>query len=205
MFRSSPPGRATLRLVSDPARRLATYDDLLALPEDVRAEVMHGEVLVAPSPSPRHQGAVGGVHAELRAPFERGRGGPGGWWLILDVDVSFGPHDVLRPDIAGWRRERVPEYPTERPVKRPDWVCEALSPGSAARDQGDKLAVYQRSEVPWYWMVDPIHRLLSVYRLSAEGYVLDASAGDRGLARLRPFDAVELELEALFPGVAASG
>jgi len=188
--------------MSVPAPRLATYADLLALPDDVRAEVIDGEVVVAPSPSPLHQDTVGGILSELRFPFQRGRGGPGGWWLILDVDVAFGPHEVLRPDIAGWRRERVPALPAERPVKTtPDWVCEALSPGTAARDQGDKRAIYQRSNIPWYWIVDPINRSLQVYRLTSEGYLLDTSVGDRGLARLRPFDAVELELEALFPPV----
>jgi Uma2 family endonuclease len=188
--------------MSNPARRLATYEDLLGLPDDVRAEVIDGEVVVAPSPSPLHQDTVGGILSELRFPFQRGRGGPGGWWLILDVDVFFGPHEVLRPDIAGWRRERVLALPAERPVKAiPDWVCEALSPGTAARDQGDKRAIYQRSSVPWYWIVDPINRSLQVYRLTTEGYLLDTSVGDRGLARLSPFEAVELELEALFPPV----
>jgi Uma2 family endonuclease len=189
--------------MSAPAPRLATYEDLLALPDDVRAEVIDGEVVVAPSPSPLHQGAMGRLYADVHYPFERGRGGPGGWWLIQDVDVSFGLNDVLRPDIAGWRRERVPAFPTERPVKTiPDWVCEALSPGTAARDLGDKRAIYQRSNIPWYWIVDPIHRSLQVYRLTSEGYLLDTSVGDHGVARLRPFDAVELELEALFPPVA---
>lgn len=194
--------------MSTPARRLATYEALLALPPDVRAELIDGEVVVAPSPSPLHQGAVGRLYADVHYPFERGRGGPGGWWLILDVDVSFGQHDVLRPDIAGWRRERVPAYPTERPVgMTPDWVCEVLSPGTAARDQGEKRAIYQRANVPWYWIVDPANRSLSVYRLTPDGYVLDTSVGDSGVARLRPFEAVELELEALFPGngLASSG
>ncbi|HTV24959.1 MAG TPA: Uma2 family endonuclease [Polyangiaceae bacterium] len=193
--------------MSNPARRLATYEDLRALGPDVRAEIIDGEVAVAPSPSPLHQGAVGGVHAELRSPFQRGRGGPGGWWLILDVDVFFGPHDILRPDIAGWRHARVPGYPTERSVRvTPDWVCEALSPTTAARDQGDKRIIYQRANVPWYWIIDPSNRSLQVYRLTPDGYLLDTSVGDRGLARLRPFEAVELELDALFPEVgSASG
>jgi Uma2 family endonuclease len=197
---------AKLDAVSDPARRRATYADLEALPEDVRAELIGGEIVVEPSPTPIHQGTVGLVYAELQFPFQKGRGGPGGWWLILDVDVLFGPHDVLRPDIAGWRRERVPNFPTLRPVQMaPDWVCEGLSPGTAARDQGDKLAVYQRSSVAWYWIVDPQNRLLNVFRLTSEGYVLDTSVGDHGLARLRPFDAVELELDQLFPEMPKNG
>jgi Uma2 family endonuclease len=184
----------------EPARRLATYADVLALPPDVRGELISGEVVVTPSPSPLHQSTVGSVYAEIRSPFERGRGGPGGWWLIPDVDVSFGVHDVLRPDISGWRRERVHSFPTERPISTvPDWVCEGISPGTAARDQGDKRAIYQRAGVSWYWIVDPLNRTLNVYRWSADGYLLHQSVGDQGSARLPPFDAVELDLQLLFP------
>jgi Uma2 family endonuclease len=111
--------------------------------------------------------------------------------LIPDVDVRFGSGDVLRPHIAAWRRDRVASFPKARPIElAPDWVCEGLSPTTAARARGEKRAVYQRSGVEWYWVVDPQNRLLDVYRLTAEGYVLDASVGERGVARLRPFDAI---------------
>jgi Uma2 family endonuclease len=169
------------------ARHLATYADLLALPETERAEVINGDLVVAPSPTPLHQATIAFVFAELHGPFQKGKGGPGGWWLIPDVDVSFGPHDVLRPDISGWRRERVSAFPRERPITvRPDGVCGGLSPRTASLDQGEKRAVYQRSGVPWYWIVDPNHRTLGVYRLAADGYVLDASVGDAGVAHLAP-------------------
>ena len=125
--------------MSAPARSLATYADLLTLPEETRGEIIAGEVIVQPSPTPAHQSTVGEIYAELRNPFQRGRGGPGGWWLIPDVDVEFGPHDICRPDVSGWQRDRVPTFPADRPVRqRPDWICEALSPRTAVRDQGDK-------------------------------------------------------------------
>jgi len=191
--------------VTESARRLATYHDLLALPADVHAEILAGEIVVTPSPTPLHQATVGGVFAELRAPFQRGRGGPGGWWLIQDVDIAFAVHDVLRPDISGWKRERLPSLPTERPISTlPDWVCEGLSPSTAAIDQGTKRSVYQRCAIPWYWIVDPLNRTIAVYRLATDGYVLAATAGDRGSARLPPFDAIELDLEALFPAAASA-
>lgn len=140
------------------------------------------------------------MYAELRGPFQRSRGGPGGWWLIPDVDVQFGPHDVLRPDISGWRRDGVPAFPAERPVTaRPDWICEGLSPGTALTDQREKRAVYERARVPWYWLLDPTNRTLTVLRLGAEGYVIDRVAGDQGAARLPPFDAVEIDLGGIFP------
>jgi Uma2 family endonuclease len=186
--------------VSAPAKRPSTYADLLALPQDVRAELIAGQVVVAPSPTPVHQSSVAELYAELRGPFQRGRSGPGGWWLIPDVDVAFGPHDVLRPDISGWRREGVPEFPVERPVShRPDWVCEGLSPGTAARDQSEKRAVYQSAGVPWFWQLDPTNLTLAVLRLTAEGYVIEGVAGDRAKVRLPLFEAIELDLESIFP------
>jgi Uma2 family endonuclease len=182
------------------ANRLATYADLLALPEGVRGEVLAGEVVVEPSPSPAHQSTMGEIYAELRNPFQRGRGGPGGWWLVPDVDVELGPHDVCRPDIAGWKKERVPAFPGERPVRhRPDWVCEGLSPRTALHDQGIKRAIYERAGIPWYWLVDPLNRTLSVLRLGSEGYVVATVVGDVGTAALQPFDAVEIDLASIFP------
>lgn len=119
--------------------------------------------------------------------------------MIPDVDVEFGPHDVCRPDVSGWRN-RVPAFPADRPVRdRPDWVCEGLSPRTAIVDQGAKRALYERAGIPWYWLVDPLNRTISVLRLVREGYVVDRVAGDHGLARLPPFDAIEIDLESLFP------
>lgn len=182
------------------AKRLATYTDLLALPSDVRGEIVAGEVVLQPSPTPLHQSTIGELYAELRNPFQRGRGGPGGWWLIQDVDVEFGQHDICRPDVSGWRRERLPQFPRERPeTQRPDWVCEGLSPGTAVRDQGDKRAIYQRASVPWFWSVDPLNRTLTVLRLAADGYVVDRVVGDSGNAALAPFDAIEIDLASVFP------
>jgi Uma2 family endonuclease len=186
--------------VTAPAKQLATYADLLALPEDARGEIIAGDVLLQPSPTPRHQSTIGEIYAELRNPFQRGRGGPGGWWLIPDVDVEFGPHDICRPDIAGWRKERLRQFPGGRPIaERPDWVCEGLSPRTAVRDQSEKRAIYQRAGVPWYWVVDPQNRTITVLRLVTDGFVVNQVVGDSGSATLSPFEAVEIDLNTLFP------
>ena len=186
--------------VSTPAKRLATYEDILGLPEGVRAEVIAGEVLVQPSPTPSHQSVISEIYAELRNPFQRGRGGPGGWWFIQDVDVDFGQHDIYRPDITGWRRDQVPQFPATRPVPdRPDWLCEGLSPRTASRDQGEKRATYARVGVPWYWLADPQNRTITVLRLSSEGYVIERTVGDEGMAALPPFEAVAIDLASVFP------
>jgi Uma2 family endonuclease len=188
--------------VSAPAKKLATYADLVALPEEARGEIIAGELVLEPSPTPTHQSAVGELYAELRNPFQRGRGGPGGWWLIQDVDVEFGTHDICRPDITGWRKESVPVFPAARPVRhRPDWICEALSPGTALRDQSDKRAIYQRGKVPWYWLLDPSNRTLTVLRLIEDGYVVERVAGDQGTAALPPFEGAAIDLSSIFPPV----
>ena len=133
-------------------------------------------------------------------PFQRGRGGPGGWWLIQGVDVEFGPHDICRPGISGWRKERIPEFPAERPVRHlPDWVCDGLSPRTALHDQGEKRALYQRTGIPWYWLVDPLNRTLTVLRLVPEGYVVEQVVGDTGSAALPPFEGVEIDITSIFP------
>ena len=186
--------------MADAARRIASYEDLLALPEDVHAEIIDGEIVVAPSPTPAHQYSAFALTAGLDGPFHRGHGGPGGWWFLLDVDVAFGAGAVLRPDVSGWRRERVPRLPSTRPVtETPDWICEVLSTSTAHRDLGTKRATYQAAGVPWYWVVDLEHRELIVYRLTEAGYVLDATASDDAPARLPPFDAIELHLADALP------
>lgn len=186
--------------MSTPDKRLATYEDILGLPEGVRAEVIAGELLVQPSPTPEHQYVLSELYAQLTNPFQRGRGGPGGWWFIQDVDVNFGMHDIYRPDISGWRKERVPHFPSTRPVsERPDWLCEGLSPGTALRDQGDKRAIYQKAGVPWYWLADPRNRTITVLRLTSEGYVVDRAVGDNGMATLPPFETVAIDLASIFP------
>src|SRR5690606_14788511 len=121
----------------DPARKLATYDDLLALPEDVKAEIIDGDVITQHAPLPRHSKAQGTLRRFIGGAFDDddGFGGPGGWWILLEVDVRLALHQIVRPDLAGWRRERLPEPWEIRPIDtRPDWACEIVSPSNAAAD-----------------------------------------------------------------------
>jgi len=102
-------------------------------------------------------------------------------------------------DVGGWRRERVPDRPTGRPVRiRPDWACEILSPSNAKRDLVDKFQVLQRTGVPHYWVVDPIEQTLIVHRWQPAGYLIVLTAGASDVVRAEPFDAVELRVATLF-------
>jgi Uma2 family endonuclease len=188
----------------DPARRLATYSDLLALPEDARAEIVAGEVLVQPSPLPRHNRIARTLGRFIGGPFDDddGRGGPGGWWIIPDVDVQLGAHDVVRPDLAGWRRERLPNPWDTRPIDVvPDFVCEILSPSNARYDRLTKADLYARSGVGFDWLMDPVEATLEAFELRDGAWLRLGGWTSGDAARIRPFQLIELEIARLFPPV----
>ena len=179
-----------------------TYADVLALPEHVVGEILAGELVVSPRPAPPHAAASSGLGALVWAAYHYGSGGPGGWWILdepelhLDVDPDF---PVVVPDLAGWRRERLPALPDEAYFTMPpDWVCEVLSPRSAPRDRAEKLPFYARAGVAHAWLVDPIGQTLEVYRLAEHGWqVARIWRGDVAV-RAEPFDALELALGPLW-------
>jgi Uma2 family endonuclease len=184
----------------EPARKLATYRDLFALPEDVRAEVLAGEIVALPAPLPRHGWVIRTVGSYVGRPFSDDDDGPGGWWILPEVDVELGDHDVVRPDLSSWRREHLKTPWDERPIRtRPDWVCEVLSPSNARHDRVTKSALYAQHGVPYYWLIDPVERTLEAYELDGDGWKVSGTWADDALARVPPFEAIELELKRLFP------
>jgi Uma2 family endonuclease len=180
---------------------LATATDLHALPEHVRAELIHGSIVEKAAPSAEHSGSQFAISMAIGRRFQRRPGGrwPGGWWFATEAEVEYETHEVYVHDVAGWRRDRVTDPPTGRPVRiRPDWACELLSPSNAKRDRVDKFQVLHRNQVPFYWIADPLEQTLIVHRWQPKGYLvsLTASAGD--IVRAEPFDAVELRVATLF-------
>jgi Uma2 family endonuclease len=187
--------------MASPQRKLATYADLLALPEDTRAEIIAGEVTLSPAPLPRHSKVQGSARRFLGGPFDDddGRGGPGGWWIFVEVDVALSRHDVVRPDLVGWRRERLPQPGALRPIEVvPDWVCEVLSPSTAARDRVTKRRLYAQAGIPYYWLIDPELRVLEALALRDGAWVELGVYDETATARIAPFDAIELEIGRLF-------
>ncbi len=180
----------------------ATVADLLAIPEEQRFhEIINGELMQKAVPSFEHGDAQSAIVAYLKIPFQRRPGGrwPGGWWFATEVEVELAPDQIYRPDVVGWRRERMPERPSGSPVRiRPDWVCEVLSPDNARNDTVKKMRVYQRYQLAHYWIVDPREETLTVHRWTPEGYLvaLRAERGERVGAE--PFDAIELQVGVLF-------
>lgn len=184
--------------MSDKQKKPATYEDLEALPEQYVGEILDGTLYASPRPTSRHALASSVLGTDLGGAFMRGRGGPGGWWILDEPELHFG-RDVLVPDLAGWRRERMPEV-LNVPYFRlaPDWVCEVLSPSTARVDLTLKMPKYAKAGVSHAWIVDPPNRLLEVFRQEGERWVLvSAHTGDE-LVRAEPFDAIDLELGALW-------
>jgi Uma2 family endonuclease len=184
--------------MASPAKRRATYDDLLRVPDQKVGEIVDGDLHVSPRPASRHALAASRLGAELGGPFDRGRGGPGGWWILDEPELHLG-EDVLVPDLAGWRRERLPEFPdTAAFTLAPDWVCEVVSPSTEGLDRAKKMPVYARERVAHLWLVNPLARTLEVYRLTEGRWVLLGTHEGEARVRVEPFDAVELELGGLW-------
>lgn len=187
--------------MSRPAEKLATYADLLRLPDDVRAEVLSGQIVTAPAPLPRHSKVQGAVRRFIGGPFDDddGHGGPGGWWSFVEVDIQLGRHDVVRPDLAGWRRERLPDPGNQRPITIvPDWICEVLSPSTAALDRVTKQKLYAERGVGHYWIIDVEARTLEAYELAAGRWLVIDTYDETTTARVPPFAEVELPIGRLF-------
>jgi Uma2 family endonuclease len=186
---------------------LATYEDLLTLPDDVRAEVLGGHVITAPAPLPKHSKAQRALGRFVGGPFDddHDHGGPGGWWIFVEVDIQFGQHDIVRPDLSGWRRERLIDPGEQRPITvTPDWVCEILSPSTATRDKVAKRKLYAEHRVRHYWIVDVDSRTLEAFELDDQGWRLVDGYDDTAVVRIPPFERVELAISRLFLPIATS-
>jgi Uma2 family endonuclease len=184
--------------MADPARRRATYDDLRAVPAHLVAEILNGELCTSPRPSPPHARAASSLGGELYGPFDRGRGGPGGWIILIEPELHL-HGDVLVPDIAGWRREQMPALPKSSAFElAPSWVCEVLSPSTASIDRTEKLPIYARERVGHVWLVDPLLQTLEVFRLDGAGYRFIAAWHAEAVVQCEPFEALSIRLSDLW-------
>ena len=179
--------------------RRATYQDVLDAPANCVAEIVDGTLYTHPRPAMPHALASSALGNDLGNPFQFGRGGPGGWWIIDEPELHLG-EDILVPDLAGWRRERMPDYPdTAYVTLPPDWVCEVLSASTRRLDLQEKRPVYAREGVGHLWLVDPVDRTLDAFELHEGQWLLIASAKDDDPVSIRPFDAITFSLGDLWP------
>jgi len=184
-------------MTAKPLKKGATYDDLVRVPEYYVAEMFDGELYASPRPALPHARAAAVLLSKLGDFFDFGDG-PGGWLIFIEPELHFG-NDVLVPDLAAWRRERLPSVPNEAYLAlAPDWICEVLSPSTEAIDRGKKLRIYAREGVAHAWLVDPLRQSLEVLELESGVFAqVEQHHGDDRI-RAQPFDAVELELRALW-------
>ena len=185
-------------------KKPATYEDIEALPVGWVGEILEDELVASPRPAMGHAHFTSRLLGRLTNPFALGEGGPGGWWLFNEPELHLG-RDIVVPDLAGWRRERLPRPPSpEEPFMTlaPDWVCEVLSPSTRELDRKRKLPFYHREGVAHAWLVDPLARTLEVLRREPSGWRHIATHAGAETVHAEPFDAVPLRLGVLWLGQA---
>ena len=183
-----------------PARTCSLYEQLMTLPEGLTGEIINGQLRTQPRPAWPHAVAASRLGADLEGPYGRGRGGPGGWWIIDEPEVHFVlDAEVTVPDIAGWRRARMPSPPEGHKIQVvPDWVCEIVSPSSKSSDREEKMPLYARHGVRFAWLVDPKTRTLEAYELAERRWRPIGMFRDDDMISISPFEAVVIRLADLW-------
>jgi Uma2 family endonuclease len=182
-------------------KRRATYQDVLDSPEHMIAEIIGGELRLSSRPGGPATAVASAIGKKLGAAFENGGGNPGGWLILWEPELHLGD-DIVVPDLAAWRLERMSIVPDGAFFTvSPDWTCEVLSRSTEKTDRADKMAIYAASGVRHAWLVHPQRRTLEAFRLHDAHWLLVAIHRDTDRARIEPFDAIEIDLRALWAHV----
>ena len=185
--------------MAKPTKGPATYADLEAVSPHLVAEIIDGELMTHPRPSPRHGGTANALGHELTGPFQKGNGGPGGWVFFVEPEIKFGG-DILVPDIAGWRRERLSAYPERNYFEiAPDWLCEVLSGSTEKRDRTLKMRIYGTAGIPHIWLIDPRLQILEAFQNDGGRWKKIGDWNSADEVRAPPFDAISFSLADLWP------
>jgi Uma2 family endonuclease len=184
--------------MSEPAKRIATYEDLYSIPDNMTGEIINGELITTPRPSRKHAYSATVLGEEIGPPYRRGRGGPGGWIILDEPELGLG-EDILVPDLGGWKRERFPiEEETNYISVAPNWVCEVLSPRTLRNDKVKKMPIYARQAVEYIWLIDPIVMTMDAFRLESGRWLLLGSFSENDKVQIEPFQEIEINLEDLW-------
>lgn len=185
--------------MTEPAPRTPVYEDLFTIPDNMTGEIINGELIVTPRPSRNHAIVASRLGYEIGPPYDFGRGGgPGGWVILDEPEISLGENIVV-PDLAGWKKERFPvKEPHNWISVAPDWVCEILSPATAQIDRTEKMPLYARHRVSYAWLIDPIFRTLEVFRFEPGRWIVLGVYAKAAKVRAEPFSEIELDLGLLW-------
>jgi len=185
------------------ARRPASYEDLLAVPEHLVAEIVDGDLVTSPRPASPHALTAGRVFRDLSGGFDgpSGGDGSGGWWILFEPELHFGK-DVVVPDLGGWRHRRMPTFLSVSFFELvPDWACEVASPSTVRLDRVRKMNVYAREGVGHLWLVDALARTLEAYRVENGRWIVAGTYGGDTKVRVEPFEALEVDLARWWPPI----
>ncbi|MCK8601862.1 Uma2 family endonuclease [Desulfoferrobacter suflitae] len=185
--------------MTDLAKKRVVYENLFDIPDNMTGEIINGELIATPRPSRKHSVVISRVGFELGPPYDFGRGGgPGGWVIVDEPEISFG-ENILVPDMAGWKKERFPvEEPHNWISVAPDWVCEILSPTTVQVDRAEKMPIYAQHHVLHAWLIDPIVKTLELFRLESGRWVLLGVYAQSARVHAEPFPEIELDLGLLW-------
>jgi Uma2 family endonuclease len=182
-------------------RKPSLYEQLLALPQGLTGEIINGQLRTQPRPAWPHILASSRLGVDIEGPYGRGRGGgPGGWWIVFEPEIHFVlDKAVTVPDIAGWRKERMPSPPEGHKIQvAPDWVCEVFSPYTKSTDRDEKMPLYARYGVRFAWLVDPKTHTLEAYELTAAKWKPLGIFRDDDTVSIAPFDQIVIHLADLW-------
>jgi Uma2 family endonuclease len=192
--------------VADPAVRLShppTLADIDALPPHMKGEIIDGVLYAMTRPRGFHQSVLGQVYVDVSGVYHRGRGGPGGWWILPEPGIELPNSPEVAPDIAGWKRERLAAPPKSETIRVvPDWVCEVLSDSTRRYDLRTKKPFYAKVGVAHLWVVDAAAQLVTAYRLLDGGWFELGVWSDEEEARIPPFDGAAIRVAAWWEGAA---
>ena len=179
-------------------KKIAIYEDLYSIPENMIGQIINGELIAMPRPSPKHCNVVSGIGFEIGPPYRFGRGGPGGWVILDEPEIKLG-QDIFVPDLAGWKKERLTKFPNTNYISvPPDWVCEVLSPSTEKTDRAKKMPIYALFGVPYLWLINPVEEIFEVYKLDSGRWMLFSVYAENDKVRAEPFQEIEIDLQNLW-------
>lgn len=183
-----------------PALKPTLYEQWLNLPDNLVGEIIANQLYSQPRPAAPHALAAAHLGMKIGSPFSLGDGGPGGWWILLEPEIHFKPYtEIFVPDIAGWRRERLPSIPNAPYFELvPDWLCEVLSPSTTHKDRQVKMPLYAQYGVRYAWLLDPLAKTLEAFSQHQNTWTLIGSFRDNDLVSVAPFAEISFSLHDLW-------